>query len=87
MHPIKGTLKLFGPSILVGLIAPLIFPPLRRGLKPAAKGVMKTALALGESIKEGTANAREQFTDLLAEVKAEREQEAQRSASTKDQNA
>jgi hypothetical protein len=33
-------------------------------------------LILGESIKEGAAEAREQIVDLIVEVKAEREQEA-----------
>ena len=86
MHPVKGMLRTFGPSILVGLVAPFVFPALRRGVKPAAKGLIKGALTLSESIKEGTAAAREQLTDLLSEVKAERAEEARQAAAAKSQN-
>jgi hypothetical protein len=83
MHGIRGTFRLFWPSLVVGLVAPFVFPAIRRGAKPAAKGLIKGALSLSESIKEGAAAAREQFGDLLAEVKAEREIEAQELASGK----
>jgi hypothetical protein len=73
---VKGTIRFFAPSVVVGLLAPFLFPAMRRAARPVAKGVLKGALILGESIKEGAAGAREQITDLLAEVKAEREQEA-----------
>jgi hypothetical protein len=84
MHRIRGTFRLFGPSLVIGLVAPFVFPAIRRGAKPAAKGLIKGALSLGESIKEGAAVAREQFGDLLAEVKAERDMEAQELASEKN---
>ena len=77
LHALKGAARLFGPSLVVGLVAPYLFPVLRRSVKPAAKGIIKGALALGESVREGSAVAREQLSDLLAEVKAEREQESQ----------
>jgi hypothetical protein len=73
---LAGTARFFAPSILVGLVAPFVFPPLRRAVKPVVKGVIKGVLSLSESVKEGAAEAREQVTDLLAEVRAEREQEA-----------
>src|ERR1700737_2376175 len=79
MRGIKGTLRFFAPSILVGLAAPFLFPPVRRAVRPAAKGLIKGTLSLSESIKEGAAGVREQLSDILAEVKAEREAESQAS--------
>jgi hypothetical protein len=76
MKGIHGTWRVLGPSLLVGLVAPYIFPALRRAVRPAAKGVIKGALNLSESVKEGAAGAREQLSDLMAEVRTEREQEA-----------
>jgi uncharacterized protein DUF5132 len=81
MRGIKGTLRFFAPSIIVGLAAPFVFPAIRRAVRPAAKGLVKGTLSLSESIKEGAAEAREQLSDLLAEVKAEREAESQESPS------
>jgi hypothetical protein len=72
----KGTLRFFAPSIIVGLAAPFVFPAMRRAFKPVTKGLIKGALSLGESMKEGAAEAREHISDLLVEVRAEREQEA-----------
>jgi hypothetical protein len=83
MRGVKGTLRFFAPSILVGLAAPFVFPPMRRAVRPAAKGLIKGTLSLSESIKEGAAAAREQLSDLLAEVKAEREAESQESTSAR----
>jgi hypothetical protein len=79
----KGTLRLFAPSIIVGLAAPFVFPAMRRAVKPVAKGLLKGALSLGESLKEGAAVGREYISDLLVEVRAEREQEAAAPASAK----
>lgn len=73
---VKGTIRFFAPSVLVGLVAPFVFPAVRRAARPVVKGIVKGALSLSESIKEGTAGAREQVSDLLAEVRAEREKEA-----------
>jgi hypothetical protein len=83
---IKGTLRLFGPSVVVGLVAPFVFPGLRRAARPVTKGFIHGALSLSESFKEAATEAREQVSDWVAEVKAEREKEAQELASsqTKD---
>jgi hypothetical protein len=77
---VKGAVRFFAPSLLVGLAAPFLFPAVRRAVRPAAKGLIKGALSLSESIKDGATEAREQLSDLLAEVKAEREAEARESA-------
>jgi hypothetical protein len=80
----KGTLRLFGPSLVVGFIAPFIFPGLRRAARPVAKGIVKGALNLGESAKEAAVAAKEELTDLMAEVHAEREQEARQASEKSD---
>jgi hypothetical protein len=79
---VKATLKFFAPSLLVGLVAPFVFPAMRRAARPVVKGAIKGALSLSESVKEGAAGAREHFSDLLAEVRAEREKEAADAASS-----
>ncbi|WP_159726749.1 DUF5132 domain-containing protein [Methylosinus sp. Ce-a6] len=65
-----------GPVALgVGaLIAiPTLFPPVRRALRPVAKGVIKTGIAIYETT---VANVAEAAGDLIAEARAERENEA-----------
>jgi hypothetical protein len=79
MHGVKVGIRLFGPSILVGLAAPFVFPALRRAIKPAAKGLVQGVTSLVESVKDGASGAREQFSDFMAEAKAEREAEAAKS--------
>jgi hypothetical protein len=86
MHVFRGTIRIFGPSLLVGLVAPYLFPAIRRGAKPAAKGVIRGAILLSESVKEGVTGAREQLSDLVAEVKADLAQESQESQSGKRGN-
>ena len=81
---VKGAVRFFAPSLLVGLAAPFLFPAVRRAVRPAAKGLIKGALSLTESIKDGATEAREQLSDLLAEVKAEREAEARESAPARE---
>jgi hypothetical protein len=79
----RGAARLLGPSIIVGLVAPFVFPAMRRAAGPVVKGLLKGALSLGESIKDGAVEARERIADTLAEVKAEREREAAAEAATK----
>ncbi len=83
---VTGTIRFLGPSLLVGLAAPFLFPAVRRAVRPAAKGLIKGALSLSESIKDGAGEAREHLGDLLAEVKAEREAEAKEAATVRDEH-
>jgi hypothetical protein len=87
MTPVGKAIRLFGPSLVVGLVAPFVFPPLRRAARPVAKELLKGGLLLTESLKEAAIEARDQLSDLLAEVKAEREREAAQSESTKNDGA
>jgi len=75
MAVLKDMSKGWIPGIMVGvgvtLAAPVILPALGAALRPLAKSAIKGGIALGDRIKEVTAEAREQFCDLVAEVKAE----------------
>jgi hypothetical protein len=75
MAVLKDMSKGWIPGIMVGvgvtLAAPIILPVLGAALRPLAKSVIKGGMAVGDRIKEVTAEAREQFDDLVAEVKAE----------------
>jgi Protein of unknown function (DUF5132) len=73
---IKGTARLFGPSIAVGLVAPFIFPRMRQALRPIAKGLIRGGLSVGESVTEAATATRAGLSDLVAEAKAERDREA-----------
>jgi hypothetical protein len=73
---IKGTARLFGPSIAVGLVAPFIFPKMRRALRPVAKGLIRGGLSVGESVMEAATATRAELSDLVAEAKADRDREA-----------
>jgi hypothetical protein len=78
----------FGPSLLVGLAAPFIFPPVRRAMRPIVLGLLKGGLLFGQSAKDAADQAREQLSDLLAEAKAQLAREAEESASDEaDQSA
>lgn len=69
---LKGTV----PSILVVLgvvlAAPIVLPAVAAVSRPLAKTLIKGYLALADTVKEYAAEAGEQLSDLVAEVKAER---------------
>ena len=63
------------PAALVGvgavLVAPLVLPVVGSVARPVAKGAIKGYLALVDGTKEWFAEASEQWSDLVAEAKAE----------------
>ncbi len=65
------------PSILVvvgvALAAPIVLPAVAAVSRPLAKTLIKGYLALSDMAKEFAAETGEQISDLVAEVKAERE--------------
>ncbi len=75
MALLEDVFKVGGPAVLVGvgavLAAPLLVPAVGSVARPLAKGAVKGYLALAESAKELLAEAGEQWSDLVAEVKAE----------------
>ncbi len=80
MSLFEDALKVGGPAVLVGvgavLAAPLLVPAVGSVARPIAKGAVKGYLALAEGAKELLAEAGEQWSDLVAEVRAEQSAEA-----------
>ncbi len=65
-----GTTALIG--IGVALAAPALLPAVGTVIRPVAKGLIKGGLYIVDSLQEIVAEGSEQFSDLIAEVKAER---------------
>jgi hypothetical protein len=65
------------PSILVvlgvALAAPIVLPAVAAVSRPLAKTLIRGYLTLSDMAKEFAAEAGEQISDLVAEVKAERQ--------------
>jgi hypothetical protein len=59
------------------LAVPVLFPGVRRALRPAAKSVIKAGIAVYETT---VANVTEAAGDLIAEARAEREHEHEHGA-------
>ncbi|WP_255609131.1 DUF5132 domain-containing protein [Methylosinus sp. Sm6] len=55
------------------IVVPALFPGVRRALRPVAKGAIKAGIAFYETT---LANVTEAAGDLIAEARAEREQES-----------
>ncbi len=66
---------LIGAGVLVA--APILFPVLAGGLRPVAKRAVRAYLAASEKAREIGAEAREQWSDLVAEAQADAAQSAE----------
>ena len=75
MALLDDVMKLGMPAVLVGvgavLAAPLVLPAVGSVARPVAKGAIKGYLALADGAKEWFAEVNEQWSDLVAEAKAE----------------
>lgn len=60
-------------GIAGGMLAPFILPRLERNIRPAAKSMFKTGIALYERGRERAAELGEMAGDVLAEARAEYE--------------
>jgi Protein of unknown function (DUF5132) len=71
----------WGPSVLIGvgvaLAVPILLPTLAVGARPLAKTLVKGYLVMADAVSEVVAEAGEQLSDLVAEVRAEREAAAE----------
>lgn len=75
---------------LLGLGAAVVFSGSgRKVVRKAAKGVIKAGLSVSDSAREFIAEVKEQGSDLVAEVQAERKEalEEQLKAGAKDESA
>ena len=63
------------PSVLVGvgvaLVAPVVIPALAAGMRPLAKAVIKGGIMVYDKGTEALAEAGEQLSDLMAEVRSD----------------
>lgn len=65
------------PGILIGAGAMLVgkmFPRVTRGVRPLAKMIVRGGIAMTDKAREAMAETGEQFQDMVAEVRAERDQ-------------
>jgi gas vesicle protein len=59
-------------GVVVGaMAAPSVAPAAGRTVRPLAKALIRGALVVGDGVREMVAEAREQVSDLVAEVQAE----------------
>lgn len=68
------------PGILIGtgaLIVGKMFPRVVRGMRPVAKTLIRSGIALTDKTREVMSEMGEQFQDMVAEARAEREQSAE----------
>jgi hypothetical protein len=72
---IEGFGSSWVPSVLVGvgvaLVAPVVVPALAAGMRPLAKAVIKGGIMAYDKGAEALAEAGEQLSDLMAEVRSE----------------
>ena len=75
MGLLDNVLEIGAPAVLVGvgavLAAPLVLPVIGSVARPIAKGAVKGYLALADNAKEFFSEASEQWSDLVAEARAE----------------
>ena len=71
----KGSLSTVLLGLGVAIVAPSILPGLASGLRPLAKTLVRGGVTLYDAAKEGVAEAGEQFSDLVAETRAEMAQD------------
>ena len=64
-----GTPALVGLGVVVG--APLLLPVVGLVVRPVAKGLIKTSLAVGDALQGMVTEGSEQFSELVAEARAE----------------
>jgi len=58
-----------------GLLAPLVYPALARNARPATRKAMKAGIAAFERGREAAAELGERASDLMAEARAEYDEE------------
>lgn len=69
---LSGSTKSILVILGVALAAPIVLPAVASISRPLAKTLIKGYLTLTDMVKEFSAEAQEQVSDLVAEVKAER---------------
>ena len=73
---LKGSWSAALVGVGVALVAPTVLPAVGAALRPLAKSAIKGGVMLYDSVKETIAEAGEQVNDMVAEVRAEVEEES-----------
>ena len=72
---VGGLTSSWVPSVLVGvgvaLVAPIVVPALAGGMRPLAKAVVRGGMMVYDKGAEVIAEASEQLSDMVAEVRSE----------------
>jgi len=69
---VKGAnMQTLAIGVGVAVLAPVVVSLASGTLRPLARSAVKTGLQLGNKVKEATAEARESFDDMVAEVQDE----------------
>lgn len=76
--------KSFAYGVGVGILAMMLFPQMKDGLKPMAVGAMKGVSGLAEKVQEAITQVKEGFEDIVAEAKFENFKQALDNEITKD---
>ena len=66
-----GNVQTLAIGVGIAVIAPLALSMANGTLRPLARSLVKTGLQLGGQVKAATAEARESFDDMIAEVQDE----------------
>ncbi len=66
-----GNVQTLAIGVGIAVIAPLALSMANGTLRPLARSLVKTGLQLGSQVKAVTAEARESFDDMIAEVQDE----------------
>lgn len=74
-------------GVIGGLLAPLIYPAVSRNARPMARKAMKTSIAAFERGREIAAEFGERASDLMAEAKAEYDEEQKSALPTEPEAA
>ena len=76
---LKGSWGAALVGVGVALVAPTVLPAVGAALRPLAKSAIKGGVVLYDTVKEGIAEAGEQISDMVAEVRSEAEEEGEES--------
>lgn len=76
-----GLIMTLAVGLAGGLIAPLLYPTVARNARPVAKRTVKAGIAAFESAKVVAAEFGEQASDLVAEARAEYDEDRKAAAS------
>ena len=72
---LKGSWGAALVGVGVALVAPTVLPAVGAAIRPLAKSAIKGGVLLYDTLKESIAEAGEQVNDMVAEVRAEVEEE------------